>query len=97
PRSTIFPYTTLFRSDFAQYKHATLERRVKRRMVLRKFESPQLYADHLRTHAIECQELFDDILLHVTGFFRDASLFQAFRRRLFPDRKSTRLNSSHLG
>jgi two-component system CheB/CheR fusion protein len=70
--------------DFTHYRHATLQRRVQRRMVLRKFESPQAYADHLLAHATEFKELFDDILIHVTGFFHEASLYHAFRKKLFP-------------
>ncbi len=70
--------------DFTHYKHATLQRRVRRRMVLHKFELPQRYADHLTAHATEFKELFNDILIHVTGFFCDVNLFHAFRKKLFP-------------
>src|SRR5262249_17736883 len=30
------------------------------------------------------KELFNDILIHVTGFFRDSSVFQGLKKRLFP-------------
>jgi two-component system CheB/CheR fusion protein len=70
--------------DFANYKHATLRRRIQRRMVLHKFESLKDYTAYLRAHAAEVKELFTDILIHVTGFFRDSSVFQLLKKRIFP-------------
>src|SRR5262249_37146678 len=63
---------------------ATLRRRIQRRMVLHKYEVLREYADYLRSHAAEVKELFTDILIHVTGFFRDTSVFQALKKRIFP-------------
>jgi two-component system CheB/CheR fusion protein len=70
--------------DFTHYKPAKVQRHVQRRMVLHKFESLREYADHLRADGTEFRELFNDILLRVSGFFRDASLFRAFRKKVFP-------------
>jgi two-component system CheB/CheR fusion protein len=70
--------------DFIDYKHATLRRRIQRRMVLHKFEKLKDYAQFLRGHAGEIKELFNDLLIHVTGFFRDAPVFQALKKRAFP-------------
>lgn len=70
--------------DFTYYKHATLRRRMQRRMVLHKLESLRDYCAFLRSHPAEVKELFNDILIHVTGFFRDGAVFQTLRRRLFP-------------
>jgi two-component system, chemotaxis family, CheB/CheR fusion protein len=70
--------------DFTHYKHATLRRRIQRRMVLHKFESLKDYADYLRSQAVEVRELYNDILIHVTGFFRDASVFQTLKKKVFP-------------
>src|SRR2546430_13314340 len=65
PRSTLFPYTTLFRSDRAQARPAV---------------GP---AD-------------DGVLLADEAGDADAPCHRMHRRRrLRPDRKSTRLNSSH--
>jgi len=69
--------------DFTFYKHATLQRRIQRRMVLHKMESLKDYAVYLRAHAHEVKELFGDILIHVTSFFRDVSVFHALKKRLF--------------
>lgn len=70
--------------DFKQYKHATLRRRIQRRMVLQKCEALKEYVDYLRSHGAEVKELFTDILIHVTGFFRDPAVFQALKKRMFP-------------
>ncbi len=70
--------------DFSQYKHATLRRRILRRMVLHKFDALKDYAVYLRNHAGEARELFNDILIHVTGFFRDRTVFSMLKRRVFP-------------
>jgi two-component system CheB/CheR fusion protein len=69
--------------DFTHYKHATLQRRIQRRMVLHKFEKLEDYAHFLRGHSGETKELFNDILIHVTGFFRDATVFPALKKRAF--------------
>src|SRR6185369_724335 len=70
--------------DFTEYKSATLQRRIHRRMMLHKLESLSEYRDYLRGHAREVAELFSDILIHVTGFFRDAAVFQALKKKFFP-------------
>lgn len=70
--------------DFTYYKHATLRRRIQRRMILHKLETLKDYGDYLRGHPTEIKELFNDILIHVTGFFRDAAVFQTLRKKLFP-------------
>src|SRR6266536_31986 len=70
--------------DFTHYKYATLRRRIQRRMVLRKIETLREYADVLRTNTDEVSELFNDILIHVTSFFRDTVVFQDLKRKLFP-------------
>ncbi|HXB58801.1 MAG TPA: chemotaxis protein CheB [Candidatus Acidoferrales bacterium] len=70
--------------DFTYYKHPTLRRRIQRRMMMHKLESLKDYGDHLRSHATEVKELFNDILIHVTGFFRDPEVFQMLRKKLLP-------------
>ena len=70
--------------DFTHYKHATLRRRIERRMVLHKFEKCRDYAEFVRSHTSELKELFNDILIHVTGFFRDPKVFQTLKQRVFP-------------
>jgi two-component system, chemotaxis family, CheB/CheR fusion protein len=70
--------------DFTYYKRATLLRRMQRRMALHKLESLKAYLSYLRSHSTEAKELYGDILIHVTGFFRDAPVFQALKKKIFP-------------
>src|SRR3712207_7535032 len=73
--------------DFSGYKPSSLQRRLRKRMEAVGVESYDDYRDYLEVHADEFEELFNTILINVTGFFRDAPAWE--------DRKSTRLNSSH--
>jgi len=70
--------------DFTFYKYATIRRRLHRRMTLHKLETMKEYLAYLRSHVPETRELFNDILIHVTGFFRDPSVFKILRKRIFP-------------
>jgi two-component system CheB/CheR fusion protein len=70
--------------DFTHYKQSTLQRRIKRRMVLSHVESLEEYLRLLRSTPKELDELYRDILIHVTGFFRDPEAFSALRKTVFP-------------
>ena len=70
--------------DFSQYKAATLNRRIKRRMVLYKLENLDDYAEHLRHNSAEVKALYEEILIHVTSFFRDTEAFQKLKKLVFP-------------
>jgi len=70
--------------DFALYKHGTLQRRILRRMALHKIETAERYAQFLRDNAQELKALFHDILISVTGFFREPSTFDGLKKLVFP-------------
>ncbi len=70
--------------DFTHYKQTTLLRRIKRRMVLHKLEKLKDYVSLVRNTPGEIEELYRDILIHVTGFFRDPESFEALRQHVFP-------------
>ena len=63
--------------DFSAYKRATVMRRVARRMQVRRIDDLAAYAEHVREAPEEAQELFSDLLISVTMFFRDAAAFEA--------------------
>jgi two-component system CheB/CheR fusion protein len=71
--------------DFSEYKEATIRRRLARRMAVRKVDTLRDYAALLQDHPEEARDLFDDILIHVTSFFRDPKLFDALKARVFPE------------
>jgi two-component system CheB/CheR fusion protein len=70
--------------DFTYYKKSTIKRRIRRRMVLHKMEKLAQYLRYLRGNREELQELYQDILVNVTGFFRDPTVYQALKKRVFP-------------
>ncbi len=70
--------------DFSAYKPATLSRRMQRRMLLYKIESLEDYAQYLQMHPKELQALSEEILIHVTSFFRDPEAFEQLKTQVFP-------------
>jgi two-component system CheB/CheR fusion protein len=70
--------------DFAHYKETTLRRRIARRMALGRFETLEEYSKHLQNAPHEVQALHDDVLIHVTSFFREPEAFVALRETVFP-------------
>ncbi|QKK25263.1 chemotaxis protein CheB [Rhizobium hidalgonense] len=63
--------------DFRGYKHSTLGRRVHRRLGLRNIDTLDAYVDDLRTNPHELTTLAGDLMINVTGFFRDAEAWKA--------------------
>ncbi|MDZ7616021.1 MAG: chemotaxis protein CheB, partial [Patescibacteria group bacterium] len=71
--------------DFSQYKQSTVERRITRRMVLNRVDSPPQYLKFLQQTPREVHALFDDMLINVTGFFREPATFESLKERGFPE------------
>lgn len=70
--------------DFRGYKRTTLERRFRRRMFQLNIGSYAEYADHLRKHADEINQLLSTILINVTEFFRDPPAWEILRHEILP-------------
>ena len=70
--------------DFSGYKESTLIRRIHRRMALHRLDTLKRYARFLRDNKKETEALFDDLLINVTRFFRDAAVFRALKKRFLP-------------
>ena len=71
--------------DFGVYKPTTLARRIEKRMAAVDVRSFADYIDYLEVHPDEFGELFNAILINVTGFFRDADTFEYIRESIVPD------------
>ncbi|MGB3311805.1 MAG: CheR family methyltransferase [Nodosilinea sp.] len=72
------------RVDFSQYKPTTIKRRILRRMALHRIEQMERYRQYLQETPAEVQALYQEILISVTSFFRDAGAFDCLRREVFP-------------
>ncbi|MEA5626482.1 chemotaxis protein CheB [Nostoc sp. UHCC 0251] len=70
--------------DFSHYKPNTLDRRIQRRMLLYKLKRLEDYAQYLQKNPSEVKALYEEILIHVTYFFRDPKAFQLLKERVFP-------------
>jgi two-component system CheB/CheR fusion protein len=70
--------------DFTNYKHTTLQRRIRRRMVVHKIEKLKDYLIFIGKKPEELDELYRDLLIHVTGFFREPEAFVALRKHVYP-------------
>jgi two-component system, chemotaxis family, CheB/CheR fusion protein len=62
--------------DFSSYKRATVLRRIARRMQVTRRPDMGSYAEYLVTNPEEAQELFGDLLISVTHFFRDPEAYR---------------------
>jgi len=70
--------------DFSDYKPATVKRRILRRMTLHKIENVKEYAHFLQRHPAEVEALYEDILIHVTSFFRNPDAFEGLKTEVLP-------------
>ncbi len=72
------------RVDFSQYKLTTIKRRILRRMALHHIEQIDRYRQYLQETPAEVQALYQEILINVTSFFRDAGAFDRLKKEVFP-------------
>jgi len=70
--------------DFSSYKQTTITRRIVRRMALNKIRELKDYTKMLQENAAEVELLFNDLLINVTSFFREPTLYEAFPKKIFP-------------
>lgn len=68
--------------DFTNYKKATLERRLDKRMQMLKIEDIDDYVNILKGNTQEIDILFNMMLIGVTHFFRDSKSFSALNESL---------------
>lgn len=72
-------------NDFTYYKQTTIRRRIMRRMSLNKIDSITDYLTFFRENIAEQDLLYQDLLIPVTGFFRDPKVFTALYESVFPN------------
>jgi two-component system CheB/CheR fusion protein len=70
--------------DFSQYKESTIARRLGRRMKALQIETVEQYIQVLERQPDEAGKLFNDLLIGVTQFFRDAEAFESLAREVIP-------------
>lgn len=68
--------------DFSLYKRETIQRRIKRRMDIQLIDSIDDYVRYLQENAQEVDLLFKELLIGVTGFFRDPDAWDVLKKHL---------------
>jgi two-component system CheB/CheR fusion protein len=73
--------------DFTLYKEGTLQRRIERRMAMASIKTGDAnrYLEILRSDASELDLLAKDLLINVTGFFRDRQVFELLEKKIVPE------------
>ncbi|MBV8214231.1 MAG: PAS domain-containing protein [Verrucomicrobia bacterium] len=70
--------------DFSQYRKTTVRRRIQRRMIVHRLDDLDDYFTFLKRNPEEVDALFREMLIHVTGFFREAETFDALQSAVLP-------------
>ena len=68
--------------DFSNYKQNTIYRRLERRMNIAQLDNVQSYIRLLQENPSEIQNLFKELLIGVTNFFRDPESFEKLKKVL---------------
>ena len=71
--------------DFAYYKSGMIGRRIQRRMTLEQIEDVDEYYQRLTTDPEELNDLYHDLLIGVTQFFRDEAAYNLMRDDVIPE------------
>ena len=80
-------------------KQTTIRRRILRRIALNKDVEPATYLKYLRENKSEQDVLYQDLLIPVTGFFRDPKTFDHLIEKVFTHliKPKQRRSDPHLG
>lgn len=78
------------RHDFSGYKKPFMLRRILRRLMLHKLSTIDGYVRMLRQDPAEVNALAEELMIHVTGFFRDTTVWEALRDKVIGPLVTTR-------
>jgi two-component system, chemotaxis family, CheB/CheR fusion protein len=69
-------------TDFTNYKHNTLYRRITKRLAELKLDTTKQYLKFIDKNPGEVDELYNNVLIGVTSFFRDPAVFRALEKKI---------------
>ena len=75
----------IYGTDFRYYKNTTVNRRILRRALLKRYRNLDSYYERLQTDREELDALYYDLLIGVTAFFRDQEAFEIIRQKIVPE------------
>lgn len=82
--------------DFREYRHATIERRIAKRIILLGAGDLANYRRILGQRPDEYRHLVSDLTIKVSRFFRNPYVFEAIDLLVWPDLLKVREQSKHL-
>lgn len=82
--------------DFSFYKRNALYRRIERRMGIHQIDKLASYVRYLQENSQELDLLFKELLIGVTGFFRDPACWEELRTNILPALIASRPNGHVL-
>lgn len=71
-------------TDFTNYKEATINRRIRKRMDHLKVKDMADYLNFLHENPSEIKKLCQEFFINVTSFFRDAEAFEVLENKIIP-------------
>ncbi len=71
-------------NDFSLYKKNTIFRRIERRMGVHRIDKINSYIHFLQENPEEVNILFKELMIGVTGFFRDAPVWEELKEKVIP-------------
>jgi chemotaxis methyl-accepting protein methylase len=82
--------------DFSFYKKNSFSRRIERRMGIHQIDKLASYVRYLQENSQELDLLFKELLIGVTGFFRDPACWEELRKKILPGLIASRPNGHVL-
>ncbi len=70
--------------DFSSYKRSTIERRLTKRLGQHRLKTLDEYSSYLAAHPEEATLVYEDLLIHVTEFFRDRPVGGKLAAQIIP-------------
>lgn len=70
--------------DFSLYKKNTVLRRIRRRISIHNIDNAATYLRYLQEHPEEIHQLFKELLINVTSFFREPETFDILKQVILP-------------
>ncbi|WP_234572288.1 chemotaxis protein CheB [Rhodohalobacter sp. 614A] len=82
--------------DFSNYRRSSVLRRIDRRVRMVHTYSLSQYVDYLDKNPEEAEELFKDMLIGVTSFFRDKDSFEVLKETVIPKLFENKNKDQHI-
>jgi two-component system, chemotaxis family, CheB/CheR fusion protein len=83
-------------ADLTHYKSSTIRRRIARRMLLKKVPNMREYVKVVQRERVELDALYQDVLIHVTSFFREPETYRTLAKQILPKLIEGRLERKTL-